>query len=92
MKHFLMKFTGILAILLSFAFSSLASYCACCAEKGYYSISYGKPDDYQIAELESVVFAKRVSRYVDAGDDVMGISTVADTYDFAGSFAKLKWN
>lgn len=68
--------------------------CACCAEKGFYSISYTAPDAYAIEEIQKIKFDATANLYMDAGgeDSIKGISSIAESYNFTGSFLNKKWN
>jgi hypothetical protein len=62
-----------------FTADSLA--CACCAEKGTYSISVQKPDDYILSELQKLKIGT-TNLYSDAGypDTIKGISPLGDMF------------
>jgi hypothetical protein len=55
--------------------------CACCAEKGTYSISVQKPDDYIIGELQKLKIGT-TNLYSDAGypDTIKGITPLGETF------------
>ena len=95
MKSFFVSLLCGLAFTLLLSVNSFASYyCACCSEKGYYSISYSKPDSYHLDLLKAMKFSSIANLYMDAGadDSIKGISPIADTYDFKGSFLNPNWN
>jgi hypothetical protein len=72
----------LLSIFLFAVFSPIQSLaCACCAEKGTYSISVQKPDDYILGELQKLKIGT-TNIYSDAGypDSVKGINPLGDTF------------
>ena len=73
------------AAFLVFPLQVFANYCACCAERGEYSIRTKKPDDYEIGELKRLRIAE-TNLYTDAGypDTIKGISPLRES--FTGSF------
>ena len=77
-----------LSFSLLLSFNTFATYCACCSEKGYYSISYSRPTDYQLDLLKAMKFGSIANLYMDAGseDDIKGVSAIAEKYDLKGSF------
>ncbi len=85
-----------LLLLLAFAssivlFPSDALACACCAERGAYSISTKNPTEYEIKELKRIQFAT-ANLYMTAGeDDIKGISAIGETYSLTGSLASNLW-
>ena len=94
MKNFLVSLACGLVFSLFLSFNSFATYCACCSEKGYYSISYSKPTDYQLDLLKAMKFGSMANLYMDAGaeENIKGISPITETYDFNGSFLNPNWN
>lgn len=62
--------------------------CACCAEKGFYSISYNAMTSYERDEMKKLRFDATANLYTDAaGDDgIKGITNIADSYDLVGRF------
>ncbi|MCY7348825.1 MAG: hypothetical protein LH614_21765 [Pyrinomonadaceae bacterium] len=60
---------------------SSAFACACCAERGYYSIRTAKPSDYQMKELQKLKF-KTAELYSDAGypDTIKGINPLGESF------------
>jgi hypothetical protein len=93
MKKILVNFACGLMFIFLLSINIFASYCACCSEKGYYSISYSKPDSYHLGLLNDMKFSSTATLYQDAGgeDNIKGISNIADNYDFTGSFLNPKW-
>ncbi len=53
--------------------------CACCAEKGFYSIWTGKPDGYNLEVLEKINFAENAELYLNAAgyDDIKGLPSIS---------------
>jgi hypothetical protein len=78
-----------MTILLSFPLQTLGNYCACCAERGEYSIRVKKPDDYEISELKRLQI-KETTLYTDVSfpEHIKGISPlVEDDFNYNGTFA-----
>lgn len=70
---------------------TLANYCACCAERGEYSIRVRKPDDYEISELKRLQI-NEATLYTDNSfpENVKGISPLLkDDFNYSGTFT---WN
>jgi hypothetical protein len=55
--------------------------CACCAEKGTYSIKVLKPDEYILGELQKLKIST-ANLYSDAGypDTIKGVNPLGDTF------------
>ena len=66
---------------------ALAHFCACCAERGQYSINVRKPTGYELSELKLLKIAD-AALYTDAGypDNIKGLSPLSETYT-----ARLFW-
>lgn len=88
MKIFLIFF----AVILFLPLQILANYCACCAERGEYSISVRKPDDYEISELKRLRIYE-TNLYTDAGypDNIKGISPLTENYTGSFLWQKTGW-
>lgn len=69
------------AAFLIFPSQIFANYCACCAERGEYSIRVKKPDNYEIGELKRLQIAD-ATLYTDAGypDNIKGINPLTENY------------
>lgn len=69
------------AAILIFPLQIFANHCACCAERGEYSIRVKKPDDYEIGEIKRLRIAE-TNLYTDAGypDTIKGISPLTENY------------
>ena len=67
--------------------------CACCAEKGFYSISYNKPTAYELGEINKLKFDRAANLYLTAAgeDAIKGISGISETYNLVGSFLNPNW-
>lgn len=77
-------FTICLAIVaLVFLFPSNAFACACCAEKGEYSISAVKPDQYKLELLSNVKFDVAAVMFTTAVgfDDIKGLNSIKASYE-----------
>lgn len=70
-----------LVVFLLFPLQIFANFCACCAERGEYSIRTKKPDDYEIGELKRLRIAE-TNLYTDAGypETIKGISPLTENY------------
>jgi hypothetical protein len=64
--------------------------CACCAEKGFYSIWTGKPDGYNLEVLENIKFAERAALFLDAAgyDDIKGLATISSAASEGNDLSK----
>ena len=88
-----------LVLFLAFACASLTAFptsalaCACCADRGFYSISYQQPGTYLRDEIAKIKFAPTANLFLGgAGEDsVKGILSVAETYKLLGKFAPASW-
>lgn len=58
-----------------------APFCACCAERGTYSLSVKKPDAYEIGELKRIQI-QTTELYTDAGypETIKGIKPLGETF------------
>lgn len=75
--------------------------CACCAEKGFYSIWNGKPDRYNLEVLRKIDFSKNAELYSDAAgfDNLKGLGDLfansqdsdLSQFELADSFAAKTW-
>ena len=78
--------------------------CACCADRGDYSISVRKPNDYLLAEMEKIDFAPKATLYTtEAGllpDVIRGLpadyyqddnAAFSEDFGFSGLFAAKQW-
>lgn len=78
---------------LFFPVASVAgNFCACCAERGHYSIRTRKPDQYIFDELKKIKFnAARL--YTDAGypETIKGINPLGDSFTANGSLSGSLW-
>lgn len=67
--------------------------CACCADKGEYSISTGKPDSYLLSEFTKMRFAKLATLFTsDAGiekNQVKGLPKDYNEENYQANFDKL---
>lgn len=85
-----------LLVILSFAYNSFA--CACCAEKGTYSLATGKPDSMMFEMLGEMKFGKAGEMYMDAqgfdgikGLDALKDDTELDSFDVVSAFLNKTW-
>ena len=90
MKLFLLTLFAF-AISVSF-FPSNALACACCAERGAYSISTRKPTSSEIDELKRIQF-KTADLYMDAAseENIKGISSIGGNYSLTGLLQNNSW-
>lgn len=83
----------LLAFISSFTlFPSDAMACACCAERGAYSISTRKPSASELDELKRIQFAT-ANLYTTAAypDDIKGISSLGENYSLSGLLQSNSW-
>lgn len=100
------KFFWLLVLLIAGAASApvrAGAACACCAERGAYSISVRQPDTYLLDEMKNLAFGKTATLFTtEAGLDpsvVRGLpadyndnnTAFSDTFDFAGGFKAKQW-
>ena len=66
--------------------------CACCAERGHYSIWTKKPDQYALDELKKIKFGS-AQLYTDAGypETIKGIAPLGDNYTATGTLSGNLW-
>lgn len=86
-------------------FSTKSFGCACCADKGAYSISMSKPDEYRIGLFKEMKFTKNATLFTsDAGVDEINVKGLPKDYNddnyqagfdkltLAGIFLKNSWS
>lgn len=66
--------------------------CACCAERGHYSITTKKPDQYALGELQKLKFSE-ATLYTDAGypETIKGIKPLGDSFTINASLSGNLW-
>lgn len=66
--------------------------CACCAERGHYSVSTKKPESFVLDELKRIKFDS-AQLYTDAGypETIKGIAPLGDTYTATGTLSGNLW-
>lgn len=66
--------------------------CACCAERGHYSITTKKPDQYALGELKRLKF-NTAQLYMDAGynETVKGITPLGESYTVSAGLTGNLW-
>lgn len=66
--------------------------CACCAERGHYSINVSKPDKFVLGELQNIDFST-ANLYTDAGypDTIKGISPLNDKFSVDAMLSGANW-
>lgn len=79
-------------ISISFYSNIYAATCACCAEKGQYTLSVKKPDNYEIGELKRLKIAE-TTLYTDAGypETIKGIMPNSENYTSNFMWQKTGW-
>jgi len=67
--------------------------CACCAEKGHYSISYSKLKQFELDEIKRINF-KTGGLYITASgkEEIKGLSSIGENYQLKSSFQNKTWN
>lgn len=93
MKKFsLICFLAFSVFLLSAQISFAAPFCACCAERGHYSITTSKPDQYAFDELKKLKFDS-AQLYTDAGypDTIKGIKPLGSSFTTTASLSGNLW-
>jgi len=90
MKIYSLLLFFIVAGVLVFPTDALA--CACCAERGTYSISTRKPSAQDLDELKKIQF-KTTSLYQTAAypENIKGISPLGENYSLSGSLQSNLW-
>ena len=88
MKLFLIFF----AAFLLFPLQITANYCACCAERGDYSVSTRKLSDHEISELKRLRIAETFL-YTNAGypDNIKGIIPLTENFTSNFLWQKTGW-
>lgn len=81
-----------LLIAISFISDINAAVCACCAEKGQYTLRVQKPSDYEIGELKRLKIAE-TTLYSDNGfpESIKGITPVVENYTSSFMWQKTGW-
>jgi len=76
-----LNFIGLMLILFAFPLQTLAEYCACCAERGEYSIKVRQPDDYEMSELKRLQIAE-TNLFTDTGypENILGLKPLSENY------------
>lgn len=94
-KRFAISVFSVL-IVLSVTYNSFA--CACCAEKGTYSISTGKPDAQIIEMLGEMKFGPGTELYMDVAgfESIKGLDPIKDdadleSFDLVSTFLNKTW-
>jgi hypothetical protein len=92
---------SILFVMLLAVGASANSYCACCVERGFYSLMRTKPSAYDIGLFDEMKFNKKADLYMtEAGyDGVKGLPDLQKeiegdldvTFEVAGTFLKKAW-
>jgi hypothetical protein len=79
-------------VLLIFSVPAKASFCACCAEEGEYSISVRKPLNDELEILKQIQFAT-ANLYTNASypENIRGISPLEDGYSVSGLWQSRSW-
>ena len=90
MKIYLLLFLAFLSLITLFQSNALA--CACCAERGAYSISTRKPSALELDELKRIQFAT-ANLYTTAAypEDIKGISSLGESYSLSGALQNNAW-
>lgn len=84
---FLLTLFAILLIIPSQIFA-----CACCAENGHYSLSYSKPDKYDLEEMQKLRFSTAELYMTAAGEEgIMGLSPIGESYQVNGMLQDKFW-
>lgn len=67
--------------------------CACCADRGHYSISTSKPSEYVLDTLKKIKLTS-ANLYSNAGypDNIKGIDPLGDNFSVTNNFAGTIWN
>ena len=90
MKVYLLLLLAFAASIALFPTDALA--CACCAERGTYSISTKKPAALELDELKRIQFGT-ADLYTTAGypDDIKGIGTLGENYSINALLQGVVW-
>lgn len=81
------------AVLLLFTTEIFA--CACCADRGHYSLSFKKPDKYMLGEMKDVVFATAnifSPSAMTPEEFVKGLKPIGESYSVDGNLDSAYWN
>ncbi len=80
---------AVAALLLAQSIFAVEPWCACCAEPGMYSISTGKPIDYQTDLMKEMKFDKHAFLFMtEAGfESIKGLSSIEKEFDDASWIA-----
>lgn len=72
--------------------SAAETFCACCAERGHYSIRTRRPDQYIFDELKKIKF-DGAKLYTDAGypDTIKGIKPLSEAFTVSGNLSGNLW-
>lgn len=97
-----LKTTFLVALLAIFLLPVQSLACACCSERGDYSIWTGKPADYYLEVLEKIDFAEDAELYLGAAgfDAIKGLTALntasghegREMYGLTDAFAARTWN
>lgn len=84
--------TGIVFLFLITLFASNIFACACCAERGHYSIKTSKPDKAVLDMLKNISFTS-ANLYTNAGypDNIKGIKPLNKTFNIKSDFTGNSW-
>jgi len=90
MKIYLLLLLAFVSSMTLFPSNALA--CACCAERGAYSIRTSKPSALELDQLKRIQFAT-ANLYTTAGDpdDIKGISSLGENYSPSGLLQSNSW-
>ena len=90
MKIFLFSLFAFVAIVSVFPSDALA--CACCAERGAYSISTKKPTNLELNELKKIQFGT-TNLFTTAAfpDNIKGINPLGENYSLNGLLQNNSW-
>lgn len=89
MKIYLLLLTAFVSLITLFPSDALA--CACCTERGTYSINTKKPAQFELDELKRIQFGT-ANLYLTAGEDkIKGISPVGENYSPNGLLQNSVW-
>ena len=93
-----MKFLKTLSLTLSTIFLTLILFttnifaCACCADKGYYNLSYKTPNNYEIGQIKDIHFETSELYATNAfPDNIKGIPSPTESYKVSGSIGGDSW-
>lgn len=94
-------FLAIFTLAITFGLSSVALACACCAERGTYSVSVGKIAPYEVDLLKEMKFGSGADLYLTAAgfDDFKGLADVikefektsSSEFDLVDAFSGQSW-